>query len=330
MKLGTPKYEQSKKNYFTFKKDQNSFILRILPPMGKLADKGKFSIFHRVEFGYKGTDNRMKPFLSPRKVNYEKMVEVESFAHLKREKIKATTEEARKSGNKVLEESGNTLLRTYNQDAKHYMNAIDLQGNIGLFKIGHRGYQAFKAEIDRLMSEGVDPVGIDNGRFFVFSRSGTGRDTIYTAVEYKQKQEMDNNGVKMVVDVPFPHAINEAIMSKLETDAFELLDVYPTVSSEEEKLIVEGGPAGVDTVFNARKAAKNPASATPEVAKSETPAPVQPVVQATTTVTPEATAEVSLDPVTDAAIENSTPAPANDVASMSEDDFFKMVDKGNF
>ena len=64
MKLGKPKHEQNTKNYFAFRKDQNTFTLRILPPMGELAESGKWSVYHRVEFGHTGTDGRMKPFLS--------------------------------------------------------------------------------------------------------------------------------------------------------------------------------------------------------------------------------------------------------------------------
>ena len=364
VKLGKPKYEQGTKNYFSFKKGQDMFILRILPPMGELADEGKWSVYHRVEFGYTGTDGRMKPFLSPRKVNYDKMVEVESLAHVRREGIKAQEAEAKASGNKALEEQCKTLLSKYNQDAKHYMNAIDLQGNIGLFKIGHKGFQAFKAEIDRLRSEGVDPVGIDNGRYFVFARSGKGRDTLYTTTEYKQKVTMEQGGESFVVDKPFPHAITPAIMSKLGTDSFELNKVYPSVTSEQEKLIVEGGPAGVDSVFKKPEAKANPASNAQEapaqtagispeaIAAAAQPAPEAntagysapaesvPQPESTTTVTTntgETTVSINTGevlnetPAAQAQPETPTPTEAPiDAAGMSEEEFFKKVQSGQF
>jgi hypothetical protein len=117
MKLGKPKYEQSNKNYFAFKKDQNTFILRVLPPMGELADAGKWSVYHRVEFGYKTSDGKLKPFLSPRVVNFNGMVEVESEAHKRREGLKAQAEQAKQSGDTATEERCKNLLRQYNQDA---------------------------------------------------------------------------------------------------------------------------------------------------------------------------------------------------------------------
>lgn len=368
MKLGKPKYEQSSKNYFAFKKDQNTFILRVLPPMGNLADAGKWSFYHRVEFGHVGTDGRMKPFLSPRVVNYEGMVEVESECHVRRENIKAQLEQAKAAGNAALQEQCNTMLRKYNQDAKHYMNVVDLQGNVGLFKIGHRGFQALKGEIERLRSEGVDPVGIENGRYFVFSRSGKNRDTVYTVTEYKQKQEMDTPQGKVLVDVPFPHSINEAIMAKLGTDAFELDSVYPAVTAEEEYRIVHEGASAVDAILGkdaqkAKNAASQPAQeqsapanpastqAAPAQAQAapaaQTQAPVggnlaqpsapaaEPAPQAapqTTTVESQAgstTVDTGTGEVLSETPAASAPAQAQSVAEMSEEDFFKKVESGN-
>ena len=309
MKLGTPKHEQNKKNYFSFGKDRNMFILRILPPMGQLADKGKWSIFHRVEFGYTGTDGRMKPFLSPRVVNFDKMVEVESGTYLRREKIKAQYEAAKAAGNKPLEEQTNNLLRKYNQDAKHYMNAIDLNGNVGLFKIGHRGFQALQVAIKKLNASGCEPVGINNGRFFVFSREGKNRDTIYTVEEYKQKKETENG----IGDFPMPHDITDVILNKLSTDAFELLEVYPSVTIEEENLILSG-PEGVDQVFNAKKAAKLSA-------KPVETAPVETAPVADTPIDPVPVTETAPVAETPAPLENPTP----DVSNQSEEEFFKMM-----
>lgn len=350
VKIGKPKYEQGSRNYFAFKKNQNSFVLRVLPPMGDLADSGKWSIYHRVEFGYKTTDGKLKPFLSPRVVNYNGMVEQESETHKRREQIKSQLEQAKKSGNSELVEQCNQMLMKYNQDAKHYMNVVDLQGNVGLFKLGHRGFQALKAEIDRLRSEGVDPIGVENGRFFVFSRSGKGRDTLYTVVEYKQKQEVTNNdGSKMVVDASYPHAITDSIMAKLETDAFELDKVYPTVTPEEEYRIVHEGPSAVDQILGSKgkgNAASKESSAQPQAqAQPEQQATQQPVEKAETPVEqpqaqPEPQAQEPVQtqepvqakeeiPVQEEAPSTQT-QPPSDVAGMSDEDFFKKIESGQF
>lgn len=338
MKLGKPKYEQSSKNYFAFKKDQNTFILRILPPMGELADAGKWSVYHRVEFGYKTSDGRLKPFLSPRVVNFQGMVEVDSEAYKKRENIKAQAEQAKNSGDTVTEQRCRELLRQYNQDAKHYMNAVDLQGNVGLFKLGHRGFQALKAEIDRLRSEGIDPIGVENGRYFVINRTGKGRDTLYTVTEYKQKQQITGaDGNQIVVDAPFPHSLTDAILGKLETDAFELNKVYPSVTPEEEYRIVHEGPTAVDEILGGSK----------KTEQQTNPASTQSVSQAVeNTVEQNRTTVATTDTVTTSTVSNegltqqptggvetaqpSAPTGNSELSQMSDEDFFKAVENGNF
>jgi hypothetical protein len=356
MKIGTPKHEKATKNYFSFKKDQNTFILRVLPPLGRLADLGKWSMFHRVEFGYTGTDGKMRPFLSPRVVNYQGMVEVESEAHKRRQLLEAQQKQAKDAGNKAMEEQIGILLEKYNQDAKHYMNVIDLQGNIGLFKIGHRGFESLKAEVKRLQSEGVEPMGVENGRFFVFSRSGRGRDTIYTVQEYKQKTEVVGpNGQKIIADLPFPHSLNETIIAKLATDAFELDTVYPSVTPEQEYRIVHEGAKAVDEILGgSAKTQANPASTAQAAPAAAAPAAAP---AAAITATQAAPATQTAPAVDTAAMEElnkvlqqqqlqaqaqlqtqtvSTPqaeAPITSVpnlAAMSEEEFFKMVEKGGF
>lgn len=338
IKIGKAKYEKKSKNYFSFKKDQNTFVLRILPPMGDLAESGRWSIFHRVEFGHIGTDGRMKPFLSPRVVNYDGMVEVESQLHVMREGLKKQLLEAQTSGNTELYEQTKAKLGKYNQDAKHYMNAIDLEGNIGLFKLGHRGMQALKKEIERIKTtDGVDPLGIETGRFFVFSRSGKGRDTIYTVQEYKKKQEIDGPNGKLLVDVPFNHAIDDIILSKLETEAFELNKVYPSITSEEEARILNEGSLAVDQILGSRSSqstTKNEASVSKSTTQSLDLDSISQNAQSLNGLSTQSTQE-NLEQTTlgggyTTATEATSASLNNDVNNMSEEDFFKKIESGNF
>lgn len=327
MKIGSPKYEQSKKNYFNFKKNQNTFILRVLPPMGDLADSGKWSVYHRVEFGYSGTDGRMRPFLSPRVVNFNGMVEVESEAYKRREKIKTQQVQAKAEGNLNLVEQCTKMLQKYNQDAKHHLNVVDLQGNIGLFKIGHKGFQALKAEVDRLRSEGVDPIGVDNGRFFVFTRSGTGRDTLYTVNEYKQKQEIETAAGRVVAMVDFPHKLTDAILSKLSTDAFELDKIYPSVTPEEEYRIVHEGASAVDQILGRKQKTDSAEKTSSPVNKEESVLPTTSTSNIGLASLSESLEEDSYD---DDLETGSASFAGLDISSMSEEDFFKKVESGNF
>ncbi|MHA1675946.1 MAG: hypothetical protein ACTSU6_02095, partial [Candidatus Njordarchaeales archaeon] len=81
MKVGKTKYGGGKK---VFKLKDGDNVYRILPPLGKLADAGRYSQYYRVEWGYKNSKGQNRPFQDCRVVNRSNnMVEVESPSHLK-------------------------------------------------------------------------------------------------------------------------------------------------------------------------------------------------------------------------------------------------------
>ena len=65
MKLGQAKYggEYVKKNNYKLKDGEQ--VYRILPPMGELAEQGRWSVFYNVHFGYKNSEGKLRPFQSP-------------------------------------------------------------------------------------------------------------------------------------------------------------------------------------------------------------------------------------------------------------------------
>lgn len=246
MKVGKAKYSGGKK---VFKVKDGDNVYRILPPLGKLADAGKWSMYYRVEWGYKDSEGRNRPFLDCRKVNFQtKMVEVESAAHLRREALKKQKDEivaAFKAGNATKEQvqEATDLVKQYNQDAKHYLNVISINGEIGLLKIGHKAKLALDTEITKLREKGIDPLSLENGRFFNFHRSnptGNFRDTNYQVTVYRENVQIDGK----TYEQEKVHVIDDSIISRLSEEAFELADMYPAPTAEEvERLVVEGASA---------------------------------------------------------------------------------------
>jgi hypothetical protein len=123
-------------------------------------------------------------------------------------------------------------------------------------------------------------------------------------------------------------------MSKLSTDAFELDKIYPTVTPDEEYRIVHEGAAAVDEILGSKR------SKTDTDSKTKT---------ATTGLgTTTATASVAATAMTTDVVKKSSPPASedsfyedeedtvtnfsgfSDVADMSEEDFFKKVESGNF
>jgi len=280
-------------------------------------------MYHRVEYGHCTSDNRLKPFLSTRVVNKDGMVEVESHSHLRRVKVEEQLKAAKETGNKELEDQCKSFLGKYNLDKKYYVNAIDLQGNVGLFKMGHKTKVALEAEITRLRKDGIDPLSADNGRFFVFGRTPNGRDSLFSVVEYKQSKTVDIDGVQTEVGVPFPHAINEEMLKKLGTYGFELNKLYPTITADEEKRIIEKSAKAVDEILGNRNRASNGGSTvntTPTAQTNETP--VAETVQTTAPTPVETLVSTTQEAPVEAVHQTTTPT---DVSNMSSDEFFKMV-----
>lgn len=362
MKIGKAKYDKGNRNYFSFKKDQNVFTLRILPPMGELADAGKWFVYYKVEYGHKGSDGKMKPFLCTRKVNKDKMVEQESECHLKRVAIEEQLKLAESNGDSATVERCKKLLGTFNLDKKYYVNAIDLQGNIGLFKIGYRGFKALEDKIEKLRNAGIDPLSVNDGRFFTFSRSGRGMDTIYTVEEYKQKKTIKSeSGEEIVVDAPFKHVLTDSIIAKLENDAFELNKIYPEVTPQEEYRIVHEGPVAVDQILGKSNKTQQATATTTQQAAPAQESVQQPVDQAQamgapanapvespqkqadvpqssaaeTTTVQSGNTETTVNTSTGEVVseqqtqeKQSTPSASGNVADMSDEDFYNQIKNG--
>jgi hypothetical protein len=242
MEIGKANYEgSSKKNRFKIKDGNN--VYRILPPMGSLAKKGKWSQYFSVVWGYKNADGKNRPFADCRVVNFNtKMVEVESDAFLKSQKIKAAFEDLKarlKAGEKVDPEvlkKTEELKDRYNIENKHYVNVVNLQGEIGLLKLGARAKKLLEGEIKKLTAKGVDPLSLENGRFFNIFREGKSFDTVYQVTEYKETVMM--NGQE--VDVPKVHKMDDAFISRLKAEAFDLGTLYKMATADQVKAIVDG------------------------------------------------------------------------------------------
>jgi hypothetical protein len=331
MELGKAKYGSGKK---VFKIQDGDNVFRILPPMGKLAKKGFWNQYYRVEWGYKNTAGKNRPFQDVRVQNFQtKMVEVESAAHLRREALKeskaALVLELRKNPTDTALKTKmgelNDLIRLYNLDAKYYMNAIDLNGQIGLLKIGSRAFKALKVEIDKLRTTGVDPLSVENGRFFNFNRSnatGNFQDTAYQVTPYKESVVV--NGETYAKDKV--HKIDQTIIDRLSDEAFELSGMYPEVTAAQVEAMVKGGAAAVDQILGAGNSRVADSEDDETVDTSTVTAPVTTAATTTVTVAPITKEEVvaaTAAPV--AKTETANPVVAAAAKDLSDDEFLKSI-----
>lgn len=336
MELGKAKYGTGKK---VFKIQDGDNVFRILPPMGKLAKSGKWHQYYRVEWGYKNSANKNRPFLDVRVVNFDtKMVEVESAAHLRREALKAKSTELvaalrKDPQNATLKQQYMDVkeaVKRYNLDSKYYLNAIDLNGQIGLLKIGSRAFKALRVEIDKLMKTGVDPLSVENGRFFNFNRSnatGNFQDTAYQVTVYKERVNVNGE----MYDKDKIHKLDDSIISRLSAEAFELSGMYPAVTPAQVEAMVKGGAVAVDQILGAGNshasaddeevseemtnsvAGLSQAQAAPLVEEVSTPVETASVVETAPVETAPTTPVVEAAPTT------------SESSTMSTDDFLRSI-----
>lgn len=340
MELGKAKYGSGK---HVFKIVDGDNVFRILPPMGKLAKAGKWNQYYRVEWGFKTSQGRNRPFQDVRQVNFQtKMVEVESEAHLNRERLVAQKTELvaalRKNptdtGLKQQVQEVTEDIKRYNLDAKYYMNAMDLTGKIGLLKLGSRAFKALKAEIETLRKSGVDPLSIDNGRFFNFRRTnetGNFQDTAYQVTVYKENVVKDGETFQK----DKKQVIDQGIIDRLSDEAYELSGMYPEVTAAQVKRMVLEGSTAVDDILGSENqsaasddsddgASESTTQAAP-AAKVETKKEAAPVktesVATPSAPTPTETIKAS-EVRTETKAETKAPAAKGD---LSEDDFLRSI-----
>lgn len=251
-----------KKEYRKLKDGES--VYRIIPPLGYLRAKGIWSVFYNIHFGYKNSEGKMRIFDSPLVMNRKnKMVEVPDAALERIQKLKATFEEAKKSGNKELIQKLDALVGQkgqFNLDKNHHMLAVDAQGNIVILKLRHKAKQALDIEIDALRDQGIDPLSANDGRFFVFRRTGMGLDTTFKVSVLKEKLTVEGVGV---VERDVVHKITKDIADRIVTtsdggktynykEGAELDKLYKRPTSAEVERIVKEGPKAVDDIFDAK------------------------------------------------------------------------------
>lgn len=251
----------TKKNFWKLKDGES--VYRILPALGELAKEGRWSVFWKVHYGYKNSAGKLRVFESPLvKNNKSKMIEVPDAALERIEKLKAQFEEAKKTGNKELIAKLDKLVGQkgqFNLDSNHYLNVIDKAGNIGILKIRHRAKVALDATIKKLRDKGVDPLSPDNGRFFVFSRSGMGLDTTFQVEVLKEKVHVEGHGE---LERDLVHKLTTEIANRCGSwqangtfrygEAANLLTLYKKPTSEQVARIVKEGAKAVDEILDTR------------------------------------------------------------------------------
>jgi hypothetical protein len=314
-------------------------VFAILPPPNfEERNDGKWSEYISLHFGYKNMEGKHRPFASCQVKNGKtKMIEVPDAALDRLNDLKAKLAAAELEGNQPLSAKLKTLvgfMGVYNVDNGHHMNVIGLDGNIGTLKIRHKAKQALDAEIERLRKTGVNPLSFEDGRYFVFTRTGNGNDTGFKVSVYTETVETKEYG-KVQKDVVFK--VTQEVLNKLKTDGQNLEGIAQRPTSEEVAQIVAksdlltGKSPACDEIFDNRWKAARATKVAPKATSVETnddgpdesytsPAGPTTVAGATTAGVATGTQSIALSATTTAP---STTTQAVD--DLSVEDFLKQI-----
>jgi len=271
-----------KKTFFKINDGDN--VYRILPPFGDLAEAGVWSRFYKIHFGYSNLEGKLRTFISPQvKNNRTKMIEVPDAALDRLDMLKTALEKAKAESNGPLTAQLNALVGRegiYNVDSKHYMNAMDLNGAVGILKVGHKVKLDLDEEIRKLRAEGVDPLSLDSGRYFNFTRTkgSTDRDTLTKVSVYRQKIEVAGVGK---VEQEVVSTLSKEALSRCKSDASNLDGLFSVVTAEECEQIVKesdlktGKSPACDRIFDQRWKAEREAKTFAAAGTKTQPHPVQ-------------------------------------------------------
>jgi hypothetical protein len=352
-KIGNAKYGGTQKKYWKLKDGESVF--RIIPPLGELADQGKWSVFYKIHYGYKNAAGKSRPFQSSEVKNRKGMAEVGDPALDRINLLKGKLEAAKKAGDKKTVDALLTLVggakSIYNLDSNHYVNAIDEQGNIGVLKLRHRAKLALDATIKELRDKGIDPLSVDGGRFFSFRRSGNALDTSFQVTVKTQRLIATVDGQQMEVEKPMVHKLTEEIINRLGDEAAELGKLFRAPSAEEIQQIVDaselksGIVQGIDDILGIQTQGGGAAAVTEEVfddsadytEETTASAPAQAVQQpAAVQATPLAAVQTKTEVKTEttkvapkAELVSSPQTTAQTVSDMSVDDFLADLGLGS-
>lgn len=337
MKLGNAKYGGNKKQYFKLKDGAATF--RILPPMGDLADEGVWSMYYRVHYGYTNAAGKSRPFESSLVKGQKGMVEVGDAAVERLDKLKAKLEEAQKSKDTKTSEALLKLVggqkSRYNLDNNHYLNAIDTQGNIGVLKLRHTAKKALDVVIRELRDKGIDPLSVDGGRFFTFTRSGSGRETTFAVKVTTKTIHVENVGE---VEQAIVHKLDDSIIRRLKSEAVELDKLFKKPTEAQVAQIVAesnlstGVSTNIDEILGYKKeeAAGDGDAETEEITELSTGEVVETVVTAQAETKTEAKPAAMVETKTEVKTETKKAAApaattAQKVADMSDDEFLNSL-----
>lgn len=260
-------------------KEGANTVVRILPPMKSLAEKGEWATYFGTHFGYRGVNSkdRAKPTFRPFKCVEERDWKTQMFTRAcpecdliaaRKAELKALQDslKAQKKPQDEIDEECQPLadwLSDHNCDRKWHMNVMLPDNSFAVLALSHKTKKLLEAEISRVMAEdNIEALFLDQGVWFRFTRTGKGIDTQDTVtVEYETIRGADGRVTRTVKLAP----LTDAQAEKALKECPDLTMLTRELSTEQITMLTEcsGDDEEVDRIFSLGEREASPARQQP-------------------------------------------------------------------
>lgn len=267
IKIGTANYGDGGNNWKVQGKGVDN-IFRFLPPLGALADEGKWEAGHAGHWGYENSEKKPRCFkcIEVRNPETKEVTTIcpectEHIGVLKAERDKKFNEavawlqknknyskdQAERVANEGLKAFDATAGR-YNRSYRVYANAINEKEEIGVVNMAFTHLQLLKKEMQEYRKKGIDPLDPRQGVWFNLKYSGS-RDHTVKAVYIGS--ELEGQRLK-------PGVLTMDVLKRLKNEAclnlaspWEAARLRELNADQIRQLIKsKGDPAVVDSLFS--------------------------------------------------------------------------------
>ena len=233
--------------------DNKDNIYRVLPPIKSMAAAGKYAKFYATHRGFRGSDNKQKPFLCIEEKDFKsQVIKVHCPVCDKVAELEALLKDykARGAPDEDVRKYRDQNIFPFQAERKYYLNVVNQENKIGILPITSKMFKALEALAQEQEKLGRDITGLE-GVFLNFkkqTRFKGDREAIHTPVIYMIPT---NDGAFRYAS----HTITPEFGQRIMAEAADLGNLFKTLTGEQIAQIVSlEGPtraAYVDSLFAA-------------------------------------------------------------------------------
>lgn len=229
---------------------------RIFPPFGALAADGRVYEYH-AHHEVTNSKGEKRSFKCIEETDWQtKMIKVHCpFCDThKRNQDQYKIYQTQNAPKEDLAAFNANHVQAYQNQGRYYLNAINLENEIGVLALTSKSFKAFKALHATYAKQGFDITGM-RGMFINFTKLSQykGDNQPVFNADLLKTVSLDPATGMPVEKMHAPHDLTPEIIARMKTECFELNNMYKNITAEQMQVLLgTSGPARgliVDTLF---------------------------------------------------------------------------------